>query len=960
MAFTKEEFLKMGGLLSPAVSQPQESAAAGGLTPEQFAKMGGQTGYQLPPRKVTPSLGGSVVNALGSFGQAGADLATDIAKPFARVGVTAYNALSAIPAAVRGDVAATQEAINKPRNLSTLGVVKPVNTQGSFGEYVKDAGGVAAEIASTLAAPGGVAASATRGAGVKGFVKAVTPAIKEGFVLGAGASGGREAQEEGSTAGSITSAGLGGGLTGAAFNTGITGASQFGSKPNVLSKSFNKPKSFSTSNTRAAVREIENATQYNSRTKFKRQENEKIASFKAQGKTTPKTAPEVMAESGTDFFPDTKELPAGGTAFDSEQQIVRSNERIKQGSEEMAKALDELAPEQKHDLLELKDRIVKGIKSNHAADEIAAQTKLADAIDAEIQKYGRSTVTSGELVRIKQGLYDKGYSLAGDLKETSNASAFRHAGSVLKKEIETINARTNPDLPIEEMNQRISELINMRRYLKALDGTMVRGSGIMAKAAGLTGALVGRSSGVPIIGDLVGYKIGEGLQRWAVDPARRFAKAEKLRGGAASAFDVTSGKVRSAVDKEMNARKTRLALPAPAPKLPPKPDTSGTVFGRKPQVLPTEPRPNQLRLPAKATPEPIEVLRPGIAEGRAKIAPTAFKPRQTNEPSYATDAFNKRQRDLELAKKQDNSARAIEDREALQRLAMEGENGENVTKYQSQIEAKQTHELNTEARMFADEKESGYQAFKAAAKRNKEILSMDADQLRKKYPGYGVVENKFFTAADNGNETESSLLEAFRKRFKQEEVKPRFDNKFIKKYESADKKLSVFGKPSGKTLITSTDLTENPPLYHGTSENGVAKFDNSQMRGGNQGNGVYLTDSSKVADYHSYDAQSRLEDAKNGKMTPYSQQKPGKVEKVFIKPNIKIKVLDKMPTKSEVDALKKEGFDGVRFPDEITREEWNTKRHGDYPSKNEVKTTMIFDAKNVQTNHDFMDENYPY
>lgn len=137
-------------------------------------------------------------------------------------------------------------------------------------------------------------------------------------------------------------------------------------------------------------------------------------------------------------------------------------------------------------------------------------------------------------------------------------------------------------------------------------------------------------------------------------------------------------------------------------------------------------------------------------------------------------------------------------------------------------------------------------------------------------------------------------------------------------------------------------------LYHGTGGRGFAAFDNASMREGNQGKGIYLTSNKDVANYHSFGAQDRALEKELGRMPYANEKKAGQVLDVSIKPGAKIKKLDYTPTAKEVEAIKKQGYDGVDFVDEVVLEEWNTKLHGEYPKKGEARTTMIFDSSSVE------------
>jgi len=133
--------------------------------------------------------------------------------------------------------------------------------------------------------------------------------------------------------------------------------------------------------------------------------------------------------------------------------------------------------------------------------------------------------------------------------------------------------------------------------------------------------------------------------------------------------------------------------------------------------------------------------------------------------------------------------RKQEDKLFLEHAATTGEHGEVAAAYKKAVEAKESAALTKEARIFPnEEQEIGYQAFKAAAQRNKNLVNMDVDQLRKAMPGFERVEGKFFTGTVDG-QTDANLLDAFKARLAKEKITPQIDNSLIRKVEASQGKM---------------------------------------------------------------------------------------------------------------------------------------------------------------------------
>ncbi len=156
---------------------------------------------------------------------------------------------------------------------------------------------------------------------------------------------------------------------------------------------------------------------------------------------------------------------------------------------------------------------------------------------------------------------------------------------------------------------------------------------------------------------------------------------------------------------------------------------------------------------------------------------------------------------------------------------------------------------------------------------------------------------------------------------------------------------------AGASSALTSEATKAPAgfLYHGTAKgNNFREFDLGLANSGNQGKAIYLTDSPDIANYHSYHAEMSAIDKKTGK-SPRMADSKGSTLQISIDPNAKIKTLDHTPSPQEVENIKKEGFDGIKFADDVVREDWNTKIMGPYPKSKVHNTTLIFDPKKVQS-----------
>ena len=113
--------------------------------------------------------------------------------------------------------------------------------------------------------------------------------------------------------------------------------------------------------------------------------------------------------------------------------------------------------------------------------------------------------------------------------------------------------------------------------------------------------------------------------------------------------------------------------------------------------------------------------------------------------------------------------------------------------------------------------------------------------------------------------------------------------------------------------VTSPLSNEAKQYYHGSSAE-FDKFDTGKMTSGNLGKGIYLSDNRTAAQYYG-DLSTQSANLKAGDFMSGFPEGKGKILNVNVDPNAKIKTLDKFPSKAEVEAIKKQGFDGINYPD---------------------------------------------
>ena len=118
---------------------------------------------------------------------------------------------------------------------------------------------------------------------------------------------------------------------------------------------------------------------------------------------------------------------------------------------------------------------------------------------------------------------------------------------------------------------------------------------------------------------------------------------------------------------------------------------------------------------------------------------------------------------------------------------------------------------------------------------------------------------------------------------------------------------------------------QGSPVYHGTGEGvNFESFDVSKAQIGNRGKQIYLTENQAAADWFSkLKSQTNFMQSnaflKGNATAEIGKFKPN-VKEFIIPKNAKIKVLDALPqydAEIVINQLKKEGYDGVRFTDDV-------------------------------------------
>ena len=276
------------------------------------------------------------------------------------------------------------------------------------------------------------------------------------------------------------------------------------------------------------------------------------------GKEAPRPVSEVLFDEKIPIHAEHDGQALRYTTTDAQKELDR---RISGLQETKGRLLDDVTP--KHDLEALKQKAIDSVPAKTALEKQQMQKEVADYYDAEIAQHG-NMVTDKQLDTIKGGFYN-----AGDWRTMTPGQAHvRRMATDLKTEIE----RSNPSTDLATLNKTQGDLIRANNYLKAMDGSVVRGGLMGKKLAGMAGAIVGHSLPIPIAGPLIGHALGEHFQERMINP-----NAKSNEAATASGFVPKSAQTRMGVEEQMNK-------PIPVPKgeavTPPlaKGETSQTLY----------------------------------------------------------------------------------------------------------------------------------------------------------------------------------------------------------------------------------------------------------------------------------------------------------------------------------------------------------------------------------------------
>lgn len=152
--------------------------------------------------------------------------------------------------------------------------------------------------------------------------------------------------------------------------------------------------------------------------------------------------------------------------------------------------------------------------------------------------------------------------------------------------------------------------------------------------------------------------------------------------------------------------------------------------------------------------------------------------------------------------------------------------------------------------------------------------------------------------------------------------------------------------------------------YHGTSEGvNFDKFDASKAQIGNRGKQIYLTENQAAADWFSkLKSQSnylKTDEFRNGTTSKGIGDFTPNTKEFVIPSNAKIKVLGKLPQENAeaiISQLKNEGYDGVRFTDDVLNTiEGQPELAKAFVNGKHPATTIMFNPDKLQTKSQLTD-----
>jgi hypothetical protein len=184
-------------------------------------------------------------------------------------------------------------------------------------------------------------------------------------------------------------------------------------------------------------------------------------------------------------------------------------------------------PDQTFDLNVLKEKVKARIDEGKEAAIVKNQKKadVDEFLDAEIEARGipegePALVSGQDYNSIKQGAWKMGYNL---MKPTANKTA-----RLIGHEISTDIKSTYKGTPVEPLNQYLATLQDAIQLLENAHGRVIKGGRLDQRLAGMTGAIIGATTKVPVVGPVIGEMAGRGLYNYRTNPERLTNRASNL------------------------------------------------------------------------------------------------------------------------------------------------------------------------------------------------------------------------------------------------------------------------------------------------------------------------------------------------------------------------------------------------------------------------------------------------
>jgi len=166
-------------------------------------------------------------------------------------------------------------------------------------------------------------------------------------------------------------------------------------------------------------------------------------------------------------------------------------------------------------------------KYENASEYESAVSDVNDYIDAEIRKFGSIEISAIDMNNVKRGMWQVGYK---SMRPTASKTA-RTIGHVAKESIE----QEIDDPAIKTLNNESGRYETLTNLLKNAHDRVVPGGKLGGYFARATGAIVGHSTNIPVVGPLIGEKVGGKIAEAMSNPetisriaSKNMGKAEKL------------------------------------------------------------------------------------------------------------------------------------------------------------------------------------------------------------------------------------------------------------------------------------------------------------------------------------------------------------------------------------------------------------------------------------------------